>query len=193
MKTRRNISFDDHLYDAARSRAEKIQPYVRDFSHYVNTLVALDLEYGLLEKYPGRHSQPALGNILRLPLLGEIPAGTPVWTDQRTSGETVTVPTESIPADLRKSAYALKVAGKSMENPAFANSIPDGSVIVVVNKPAKIGDIVVGLVDGHSTLKLLIEERGRKLLRSLNPHPRFRDIIPLSSLEIQGVFHVIAG
>ncbi len=112
--------------------------------------------------------------------------------DLRTSqtGENLT---ESIPADLRKSAYALKVAGKSMENPAFANSIPDGSVIVVVNKPAKIGDIVVGLVDGHSTLKLLIEEKKRKLLRSLNPHPRFQDIIPLSSLEIQGVFHAIAG
>lgn len=138
----------------------------------------------------------ALESVVRdfqLPLLGEIPAGEPIVTTAREDDKMVTVGGDLLPLNLRSGAYALKVKGKSMERPGHAKHIPSGSTIIVVNREPQIGDVVVGLVDGtESTLKLLAEQDGEKLLRPLNPHPRFREVIPLEKMEVQGVFHCLA-
>lgn len=49
--TRRNISFEDSSYKKAKERSQKLAPYVKDFSHYLNILMALDAEHGFIETY----------------------------------------------------------------------------------------------------------------------------------------------
>lgn len=57
--------------------------------------------------------------------------------------------------------------------------------------PARPGDIVAALIDGETTLKRLVRERGRTFLRAENK--RYRDLVPSESLAIQGVLVGIVG
>ncbi len=69
--------------------------------------------------------------------------------------------------------------------------IVDGDVVLLQRKPPEPGDIVAALVDGETTLKRLVIEGGRSVLRAENP--RYPDIIPADQLEIQGVVVGVIG
>ena len=77
--------------------------------------------------------------------------------------------------------FALRVEGDSM----IGAGINDGDVVLLEKREARTGEIVAALVDQHVTLKRLIIEGKKTLLRAENP--KYADIHPVSELEIQGV------
>jgi len=50
---------------------------------------------------------------------------------------------------------------------------------------------VAALIDGETTLKRLVLEHKRPVLRAENP--RYKDLIPTERLEIQGVYIGVIG
>ncbi len=118
-----------------------------------------------------------------LPLFGSIPAGRPDEREQE-AGETVAVDPAlfDVAVTRRGALWALRIRGDSMRDAQIA----DGDVGVFECREARVGDIVAALVDGvTTTLKRLVEADGRLVLRAENP--RYPDIVPLESLESQGV------
>jgi repressor LexA len=76
----------------------------------------------------------------------------------------------------------IKVTGDSMSD---AGIHPGDIALVERQTEAKVGDMVVAIVDGDFTLKYLAQEKGRPVLRAANPaYPVIR---PLGELEIFGV------
>lgn len=83
-------------------------------------------------------------------------------------------------------SFALRVRGQSMVN---AGIYDDDIVVGEITPVARNGAIVVALIDGESTLKRLVIERGRPYLISENPScPAF---MPLGELVVQGVVHTV--
>ena len=76
----------------------------------------------------------------------------------------------------------IEVQGDSMID---AGIRPGDVVVVEKQRTAKVGDIVVAIVDNEFTLKTLGQERGRSVLRPANTG--FQVIRPRGDLEILGV------
>lgn len=117
---------------------------------------------------------------IRLPVLGFIPAGGPVLTEEyvqewRSVGEdTVRNPAKS---------FLLKVTGDSMID---AGILEDDLLIVDSSVKPLLGDVVVGLVDNQNTVKRYMKDKdGRVYLKPENS--RYEDIYPHHDLQIQGV------
>ena len=92
-----------------------------------------------------------------IPLFGSIPAGF---------------------ADERKQ----EARGDSM----IGRHILDGDVVVVEHgQTPRNGDVVAALIDGESTLKTYMTDRGKAYLRAENP--RYPKLVPAGELVIQGV------
>ncbi len=115
-----------------------------------------------------------------IPVYGTIPAGVPEHVEPS--------PLESLPLDASwfggktpAPRFALRVRGDSMTDAG----ILDGDLVVLEKRPARHHDIVAALIDGETTLKRLIVKTNRTWLRAENP--AYPDLIPLGSLEIQGV------
>lgn len=71
-----------------------------------------------------------------------------------------------------KRAYALRVCGDSMENPAGKPTYPEGSIIIVdPDRAAENGSrVIVRLNDAvEATFKVLVFDGGRQYLKPLNP------------------------
>ncbi|OIP81444.1 repressor LexA [Candidatus Peregrinibacteria bacterium CG22_combo_CG10-13_8_21_14_all_44_10] len=118
-------------------------------------------------------------NIVSLPILSTIPAG------GATIGEQEEIGRMELGSDMVKrpdSSFILRVTGESMEG---AGIFAGDHVIVGQGIEPKVGDIVVALVDGGSTLKSLVKTGGKYYLQAENP--AYEDIHPLESLEVQGV------
>ena len=58
-------------------------------------------------------------------------------------------------------------------------------MILEDSKEVHNGDIVAALIDGETTLKRYVVERGRPYLKAENP--RYPKLIPARELKIQGV------
>jgi repressor LexA len=68
--------------------------------------------------------------------------------------------------------------------------IMEGDVVILEqNADPKPGDVVAALIDGQSTLKTYLLDRGKPYLRAENP--RFPNLIPLNELMIQGVMRML--
>src|SRR4029079_5008812 len=78
--------------------------------------------------------------------------------------------------------FALRVRGDSM----IGAHILDGDVVILEDRhSAKNGDIVAALIDGETTLKRFVTERGRPYLKAENP--KFPKLIPAPDPRIPGV------
>ena len=95
-------------------------------------------------------------NIVEVPLLGKVTAGTPI--------EAIETPDEyfSLPANLvtnKKEVFTLKVSGESMINVG----IYDGDILIVERQnTAKNGDTVVAMnKDNEATVKTFYKENGQ--------------------------------
>ncbi|GAB4245802.1 MAG: transcriptional repressor LexA [Candidatus Methylacidiphilales bacterium] len=77
--------------------------------------------------------------------------------------------------------FAVRVRGDSM----VGEGILDGDWAIFEIRPPRSGDIVAAWMDGGATLKRLVQEQGRVLLRAANP--KYPDLVPETELEIQGV------
>lgn len=114
-----------------------------------------------------------------LPVLGFIPAGGPVLTEEYVDSWM------TVGEDLAKNSedyFLLKVRGESM----IDAGIFEGDLVVVDKKrTSKHGDIVVALVDNGNTLKRLIKKDGKTYLKAENQN--YKDIYAENELLIQGV------
>jgi repressor LexA len=132
---------------------------------------------GLLQKV--KDKLEAVSNVTRIPLLGTIPAGGPVLSDEHV------LDYFEVGNDLLKrpqGSFALRVSGLSMIN---AGILEGDFVIANQAVKAKDGDVVVALVDGKNTVKRYRAKDGRVWLQAENPE--YNDIDPTEFLEIQGV------
>lgn len=120
--------------------------------------------------------------VVDIPIYGEIPAGMATLAEQNIEGH-VALDLESVNAASRTArTFALRVRGDSM----IGAHILDGDIVIMEDRQsAKNGDIVAALIDGETTLKRYVTERGRPYLKAENP--KFPDLIPARELQIQGV------
>lgn len=153
-------------------------------------LAALEKK-GLLERSNGRArsinpvgGDSGLGDLMRIPLLGLIPAGMPI--DQvEDSGKFIQVDAGTLGLSRSAEVFGLQVRGDSM----IDAHIVDGDLAILERKPASHRDIVAALIDGEVTLKRLLIEGGRKFLKAENAN--YHDLVPVMELVIQGVLRTV--
>jgi repressor LexA len=94
----------------------------------------------------------------------------------------VSLDTESANVSRNRGTFALRVRGDSM----IGAHILDGDIVILEqSKDVHHGDIVAALIDGETTLKRYVVERGRPYLKAENA--RYPNLIPARELKIQGV------
>jgi repressor LexA len=125
-------------------------------------------------------SHPRRGAVADIPLYGTIPAGLPVEAEQQPDTY-ISVDTAALGIRPNARLFALRVRGDSMINA----SILDGDTVFLTPREPRPHDIVAALIDGESTLKRFLMQRGRAFLRAENP--RYPDLLPAHELVIQGV------
>lgn len=119
--------------------------------------------------------------LAHIPLIGSIPAGRPADREQEVDG-CVSVDIESVGIRPTSRTFALRTHGDSM----IGRHILDGDVVVLEHgREPRAGDVVAALIDGQSTLKTFLIQRGRPFLRAENA--KYPDLIPAAELVIQGV------
>lgn len=105
---------------------------------------------------------PREENAYRVPLLGQVAAGTPILTIQNFDGYLSYATRKKYDRD---SLFALKIAGTSM----IEAGIMDGDFVIVEQCPcADNGDIVVAMVDDSATCKRFFKEKGHFRLQPEN-------------------------
>ncbi|MBI5693372.1 MAG: repressor LexA [Verrucomicrobia bacterium] len=125
-------------------------------------------------------AHPRRGALAEIPLFGTIPAGLPVEAEQEPDSY-ISVDTASLGVRPNTRLFALRVRGDSMVNA----SILDRDIVFLTPRDPHPNDIVAALIDGESTLKRYLLQRGRPFLRAENP--RYPDLLPAEELVIQGV------
>jgi len=124
----------------------------------------------------GRSDSPARTDDVRVPLLGQIAAGTPILADQHVEDE-LTLPQSFVG---RGTLFALRVKGDSMIEAAIC----DGDVVVVrQQQTAENGDIVAAMIDEEATVKVLRTD-GRNV--DLLPRNPAYSVIPGNNAVILG-------
>lgn len=121
-------------------------------------------------------------DVVDIPIYGDIAAGYPDGVE--TGGEIGRLQIDVETAGIRSTrrTFALKVRGDSM----IDAGIYDGDIVILEQRPPKNRDIVAALIDGETTLKRFVENRGKApYLRAENRH--FPELHPVSSLYVQGV------
>lgn len=116
---------------------------------------------------------------MKLPLLGMIPAGGPVLSEEYI--EKWLKVGEDIVTNF-KDSYLLRVKGNSMIE---AGIFEDDILIVCGSFEPKDGDIVVALVDNQNTVKRYKRDKDKVYLKAENP--QYENIYPEGELCIQGV------
>lgn len=124
-------------------------------------------------------SEKLHSGLLKLPVLGTVPAGGPVISEE-TTDEWMTFDQSQIRHPNK--TFILRVKGESMIGAGIFEG--DFAIIDGAKEPHK-GDIVCALVDGGSTLKRYEILNGRPCLKAENP--AYKAIYPESEMEIQGV------
>lgn len=123
------------------------------------------------------NNEPA--DLVSIPLLGTIPAGTPLFAEENLLGEVMIE--RSLAATGR--CFALRVTGDSMQDAA----IRDGDVVIVRQQPvAENGDIVVAMRNDEATVKRLSIREHQIELRPENPDHDPIPIGPDDDLRVLG-------
>jgi repressor LexA len=117
-------------------------------------------------------------NLIRVPLLGFIQAGSPHLAEEQIE-EWINLPQTMVKG--RRDVFLLRVRGDSMKN---AGIFEGDLVIVKPVKEAKNRDIVVALLHDEATVKRLIYVKNRAYLKAENPD--FENIYPQTEWTIQG-------
>ena len=175
-------------------RRSGFMPSTREIQHFfgfasqtaaISHLRALERK-GVIQRLPGKARAVAFpeelerGEMIDIPIYGQIAAGMAQNAEPEREGcITMDVSTLGIPRHAR--TFALKVRGDSM----IDAHVCDGDTVVMEFREPRKGDIVAALIDGETTLKRYLVEKGKPYLRAENP--RFPDLIPAHELVIQGV------
>lgn len=140
---------------------------------------------GVLKRQPGKSRsftspQGFSSAGIRVPLYGTIPAGLPTANEQEPDSY-VGVDPATLGIRPGTTVYALTVRGDSM----IGANIVEGDYVFLTPREPRPRDIVAALIDGESTLKRFLIQRGQPYLRAENP--RYPDLLPANELIIQGV------
>lgn len=118
--------------------------------------------------------------IIDIPVYGSIAAG--MAEDQVQDQEScLSIDISSLGLRGNSKTFALKVRGESM----IDAHICDGDTVVLEFREPRDGDIVAALIDGETTLKRYLVNRGKPYLQAENE--LYPDLIPARELIIQGV------
>jgi repressor LexA len=191
MLTDRQKSILDFIQ--AEQREKGITPSTREIqSHFGFASQTSVMQYiGTLQRkgFLDRHARKARAlitplqkiRITDIPIYGQIPAGMATMNEQTAEGH-VSLDMASVNASTGGRTFALRVRGDSM----IGAHILDGDIVVLEDREdARNGDIVAALIDGETTLKRYVLERGRPYLKAENP--LYPDLTPARELRIQGV------
>jgi repressor LexA len=175
-------------------RQTGIMPSTRELQHYfgfasqtaaMSHLRALERK-GVIQRLAGKARAVIFpedldrGEIADIPIYGDIAAGMSQDAEPERQGcISVDISALGIPRHAR--TFALKVRGDSMIDAHICNG---DTVILEFREPRK-GDIVAALIDGETTLKRYLVERGKPFLRAENAD--YPDLLPARELIIQGV------
>jgi repressor LexA len=175
-------------------RETGIMPSTREIQHYfrfasqtaaMSHLRALERK-GVIQRLPGKARAVIFpedldrGEIADIPIYGNIAAGMAQDAEPVRQG-CVSVDITALGIPRRARTFALKVRGQSM----IDAHICDGDTVILEFREPRKGDIVAALIDGETTLKRYLVEKGKPFLRAENPD--FPDLIPARELVIQGV------
>jgi repressor LexA len=151
----------------------------------VNHLRALERK-GVILRLAGKARAMALTANLRrdpiidIPIYGSIVAGMAEPSEQEDRGF-VSLDTRSAGLGRKARVFALKVKGDSM----IGAQISEGDLVILEIREPKNHDIVAALIDGETTLKRFVFDKGRPFLKAENPI--YPNLIPVTELVIQGV------
>lgn len=115
-----------------------------------------------------------------IPLYGNIAAGMAQDVQPEKDG-CVSIDVASVGVRPSTRVFALRVRGDSM----IDAHICDGDTVVLEMREPRNGDVVAALIDGETTLKRYLLERGAPYLQAENES--YPDLIPLRELVVQGV------
>lgn len=119
--------------------------------------------------------------VMHIPIYGTIPAGYAQARESEPDG-CLSVDVRTLGTRPSARAFALQVRGESMTG----KGIFSGDMAVIEpDRPPRTGDVVAALIDGESTLKTFLVERGQPVLRAENP--KFPKLLPAHELVVQGV------
>jgi len=122
---------------------------------------------------------------IHVPLLGHVSAGQAVLEAEHYQ-RSIAIDKEMLGRSAGHRLFAVQVTGESMEG----RSIHDGDwVIADMDASPSVGDVVVALIDGKSTLKTLAAANGVFFLKAENPE--YPDLMPLNEMVVQGVVRVV--
>lgn len=127
-----------------------------------------------------REEETSPGHIaLTLPLFGPIAAGFAAPVEEQ--AEEIVTLEEYLVGD-RSKTFLLRVKGDSMINAG----IHEGDLVIVERgKEPRVGEIVVGVLDGEFTLKRLKKDKGKYYLQAENPE--YPDLYAMEELQVAGV------
>lgn len=127
-----------------------------------------------------------------VPIVGRVPAGSPMLADENIDGWIRLPTTMTRPASDK--FFLLNVRGTSMNRASIeGGTIDDGDLILVRQQPtARSGDVIVGMVDGEATVKRLVTAPGYGILKPESKDKRHRQIVVDSDFRVVGkVTHVL--
>lgn len=190
--TTRQQEFLDFLHDAYNQTG--VIPSTREIqAHFgfasqtaaMSHLRALERK-GVIKRLPNKAravvfpEQLEREEILDIPIYGEIAAGMAQDVAPEQDG-CLSIDVASLGVSRRAKTFALRVHGDSM----IDAHICSGDTVVLEQRSPKKGDIVAALIDGETTLKRYVLEKGKPYLHAENED--YPDLIPVSELLIQGV------
>ncbi len=132
---------------------------------------------------------PLYGNrthVADIPVFGQIPAGPPDAIATASPDGCVSIDEATLGFRPAEGCFALKVRGESMKD---AGILPGDTVVVEPATEPRAGQIVAALIDGESTLKRLVQVKGRWFLKAENP--AYPELHPRADLMIQGVVRTV--
>jgi repressor LexA len=118
--------------------------------------------------------------LVDIPIYGRIAAGMAQDAEPEREG-CISIDIGSLGVGHSARTFALRVRGDSM----IDAHICDGDTVILELREPRKGDIVAALIDGETTLKRYVVERGKPYLHAENPD--YPDLIPARELVIQGV------
>jgi len=176
------------------SRTTGLIPSTREIQHYfgfasqtaaMSHLRALEKK-GVIQRLPGKARAVIFPEeldreeIRDIPVYGRIAAGFAESSQQEPDG-CISIDIASLGSSGKNETFALKVRGESM----IDAHICDGDTVILEKREPRNGEVVAALIDGETTLKRFISEKGNAYLRAENAD--FPDLTPVEELLIQGV------